>query len=171
MTKIKLSLLVIISLLLISCEEDYQLSSVNPNNWDKRIVKLSPKDSLETGTTYLSVYSQIYSQTEHRTHNLTVTISMRNTNKKDSVFIQNAEYFHTDGTSIRRYFDKSIFIAPMETIEIIIDELDQEGGTGANFLFDWMIRPGTHEPFFEGVMISTYGQQGLSFTTEGKRIE
>jgi len=59
----------------------------------------------------------------------------------------------------------------METVEIVIDEKDQEGGTGANFLFDWSIKPNSHEPYFEGVMISTSGQQGLSFTTEGKRVE
>ena len=58
----------------------------------------------------------------------------------------------------------------METVEIVIDQDDNEGGTGANFIFDWKIKPDTNEPLFEAVMISTYGQQGLSFTTTGIRL-
>ena len=53
----------------------------------------------------------------------------------------------------------------------MIDEVDKEGGTGANFLFEWKLNKKANEPFFEAVMISTSGQQGLSFTTQGRRIE
>ncbi len=167
----KICTLVLVSLLLTACHEEGKISSIDPVNWGKRKVDLSETDSLLSGATYLSVYSQIYSLTEHRTHNLTVTVSIRNTNIADSIYIAKAEYFNTHGVSLRTYFDKPIFIAPMETVEIVIDEIDQEGGTGANFLFDWKVKPGVHEPLFEGVMISTSGQQGLSFTTQGKRIQ
>jgi hypothetical protein len=157
--------------LMSACKEEPVISSINPVNWEKRSIDLNPQDSLETGSTYLSVYSEIYSLSEHRTFNLTATISMRNTHKTDSIYILKAEYFNTKGESIRTYFNKPIYLAPMETVEIVIDEMDKSGGTGANFIFDWKIKPGTPDPLFEGVMISTYGQQGLSFTTQGKRIE
>ncbi len=165
--------LILLSLFILSCDKKAHkdVSSVDPINWSARTVALSVSDSLVEGSSYLSVYSQIYSETEHRTHNLTGTISMRNTNLKDSIFIRKAEYFDTHGNSIRTYFDKPIFIKPMETVEIVIDEKDQSGGTGANFLFHWSIKPTSHEPYFEGVMISTSGQQGLSFTTKGIRAE
>lgn len=162
--------LLIFTLLIQSCKEEVELSSINPINWEKRALSLKENDSLLHGTSYLSVYSQIYSQTEHKTHNLTVTVSMRNTNKTDSVYLNKAEYFDTKGKLIRTYFNKTIFIAPLETVEIVIDEKDKEGGTGANFLFDWSIKPNLNEPIFEGIMISTSGQQGLSFTTQGYRI-
>lgn len=157
-------------ILLYSCAGEKEVSSVAPVNWAIRAVDYPMSDSLTQGSTYLSVYAQIYSQTEHRTHDLTATVSLRNTNRKDTVYIDQAQYFDTSGKSIRTYFDQTIFIAPMETVEIVIDELDIEGGTGANFLFDWRAKPGSNEPLFEGVMISTSGQQGLSFTTQGKRI-
>ena len=96
---------------------------------------------------------------------------MRNTSETDTVYVDKAEYFVTKGNSIRTYFPQSIFLAPMETVAIVKDEKDQEGGTGANFLFHWKIKPGTNEPLFEGIMISTSGQQGLSFATQGKRIK
>ncbi|TDQ32223.1 DUF3124 domain-containing protein [Zeaxanthinibacter enoshimensis] len=155
----------------LSCKEEGNVSSSDPVNWDKRTILSIPGDSLQEGSSYLSVYSQIYSQTEHRTHDLTATVSMRNINKKDTVYIAKAEYFDTKGKLIRTYFNKPIYIAPLETVEIVIDEKDQAGGTGANFLFDWVVKAGVHEPYFEGVMISTSGSQGLSFTTKGQNIQ
>ncbi|MBI1185068.1 DUF3124 domain-containing protein [bacterium] len=163
--------ILILLLLFQSCKEKkVEVSSINPVNWEKRTIDFDLDNSMSHGTTYLSVYSQIYSQTEHRTHDLAATVSIRNVNRADTIYINKAEYFNTEGNSIRTYFDKPIFIAPMETVEIIIDERDQEGGTGANFLFEWTIKASSNDPFFEAIMISTSGQQGLSFTTKGQKI-
>jgi hypothetical protein len=128
-------------------------------------------DSLIEGTTYLSVYSQIYSITEHRSLDLTVTVSMRNVNQSDTIYLDHAKYYNTSGKLIRTYFDKTVFIAPLETIEIVIDKKDRAGGSGANFLFDWKVGAGVHAPFFEAVMISTDGSKGISFVTDGQRVE
>jgi len=163
--------LLFLSLFILSCNEKLEISSINPVNWEKRAIKSELPESMLKGTTYLSVYSQIYSQTEHRTFNLTATVSMRNMNEQDTIYISKAQYYDTKGQSIRTYFTKTIFIAPMETVEIIIDERDQEGGTGANFIFDWATKPNSNSPFFEAVMISTSGQQGISFTTHGQKIK
>ncbi len=57
----------------------------------------------------------------------------------------------------------------METLEIVVSEDDKEGGSGANFIFDWSVKQDGLIPFFEAVMISTSGQQGVSFTTHGIR--
>lgn len=168
MKKLLLSLSVV--LVLFACEKPKKISSIDPVNWGNRMVRMKTGDSLERGTTYLSVYSQIYSLSEHKTHDLTATISMRNTNRFDTIYIGHAEYYDTKGKLIRTYFDQPIFLTPMETVEIVIDEADREGGTGGNFMFDWMVHPKANEPLFEGVMISTSGQQGLSFTTEGRRV-
>ena len=166
----KLVSLIIILLFIFSCENNKEISSVNETNWKSRTINHILSDSLIQGKTYLSVYSQIYSETEHRIHNLTATVSLRNINTTDSVYIDKATYFNTHGEAIRNYFEKTIFIAPMETVEIIIDEHDKEGGTGANFVFDWRIKQNSNAPFFESVMITTSGQQGISFTTQGKTI-
>ncbi len=166
----KITFLLLCSCILLSCGHDKELSSIAPINWKKRMLNYKLNDSLTTGKTYLSVYSQIYSTTEHRTHNLTVTASMRNTNLNDTIYIKNASYYDTKGHLIRTYFNEPIFLSPMETVEIVIDEADKQGGTGANFIFDWAIHKSSNEPLFEGVMISTSGQQGLSFITQGKKI-
>ncbi|MBP8793570.1 MAG: DUF3124 domain-containing protein [Lutibacter sp.] len=164
-------LIIFTGCLFVSCEHSQEISSISPINWEKRTLKNGLKDSLEIGKTYLSVYSQIYSTTEHRKHGLTVTVSMRNTNLNDTIYINSASYFDTEGNLTRTYFDKTIFLKPMETVEIVIDEMDEQGGTGANFMFDWAMKKTSNEPLFEGVMISTSGQQGLSFTTQGRKIK
>jgi hypothetical protein len=165
-----LIVIVVLGFLVSACTGDKEVSSINPENWKKRTIGYSLPDSLTSGSTYLSVYSQIYGMTEHRTYDLTATISMRNTNRSDSIFLLKAEYYNTEGELIRTYFNKPVFLAPMETVEIVIDEVDQEGGTGANFMFDWKIHPESNEPYFECVMISTSGQQGLSFSTKGVNV-
>ncbi len=78
-----------------------------------------------------------------------------------------ADYYNTHGDLIRSYIKKPVYVKPMETIEVVIGQEDKEGGTGANFLFDWATTETAHAPVFEAVMISTSGQQGLSFTTQG----
>lgn len=163
--------LILIILLTISCEDLADQNEPHHENFAKRTVDMNTLAGLESGISYLSVYSQIYSLSEHKTHNLTVTASIRNVSLKDTIYITKAGYFDTHAKPIHTYFDKPIFVAPLETVEIVIDEVDQAGGIGANFIFHWKIKKSSFEPYFEGVMISTYGTQGLSFTTQGRRIE
>lgn len=155
----------------IACNREKKSDSIHQENWSTRAADLTQVDSLEYGKSYLSVYSQIYSLTEKSRHNLTSMISMRNTSDTDTIYITRAEYYDTSGHSVRKYFDFPIFLAPLETAEIVINEVDVTGGTGSNFIFEWNIPHNCSEPLFEGVMSSTMGQQGLSFTTTAKRIE
>lgn len=155
---------------IISCQKT-EISSISEENWSKRKAAISDKDSLEYGKSYLSIYSQIYSVSEHKTHNLTAMVSLRNISDTDTIYVLQATYHDTDGTSLRDYFKDPIYLAPLETTEIIIDEVDVSGGTGSNFIFEWKIPKGTPEPLFEGIMNSTVGQQGLSFTTKSLRIK
>lgn len=152
-----------------ACQETRDPPPVAPVNWDSKRIQLDESDSLVQGSSYLSIYSAIYQRSEGLTYELTTTVSIRNISSTDSIFIRRADYFNTQGDLIRTYVDEPVFVKPLETIEIIIDEADKTGGTGANFIFEWATRNSVHEPFFEAVMISTTGQQGLSFTTQGIR--
>lgn len=166
----KCILLFSVIVLVASCVEEKEISSINPENWSKRKTTINAMDSLEHGKSYLSIYSQIYSSSEHKTHNLTAMVSLRNTSDVDTIYLTKAEYFDTHGVSLRNYFNHPIYLAPLETVEIIIDEMDIEGGTGSNFIFEWHAPKESPEPLFEGIMNSTVGQQGLSFTTQSRRI-
>lgn len=163
-------LLFIVVLVTFGCETKTEDVYVASNNWKAMQWNKLLSDSLVSGSSYLSVYSQIYSVTEHKRHDLTATISIRNINKKDTIFIKEADFYNTKGDLIKTYFTETIYVNPMQTIEIVINERDVEGGTGANFVFDWLASKDAKPPYFEAVMISTSGQQGLSFTTKGVEI-
>ena len=166
------SLLVSSLLLVTACEPGEQsVSSVDPNDWAARRATLPADSALTQGATYLSSYSQIYTETEHRLFDLTGTISIRNINLRDTIYLRRAAYYDTQGQLVRDYFTAPIYLAPMETVSIIIDMRDRTGGTGDNFYFEWSTPREVHEPLFEGVYISTYGQQGISFSTRGVRVE
>lgn len=164
-------LLFFITLLTISCEEFEDQSEPYNENFAKRTVELNRLDSLESGKSYLPVHSRIESLPEHKTHYLTITANIRNLSTKDTVFITKAQYLDTNAKPIQNYIEKPIYVAPLETVEIVIHNSNQEEHKGSNFIFDWRTRPNSIDPFFEGVMISTYGAQGLSITTQGRRIE
>ncbi|WP_179344221.1 DUF3124 domain-containing protein [Winogradskyella ursingii] len=164
-----LQFLLIICFISTSCQEPRKLSSTDPELWEARMVKDSMPDSLETGSTFLSVYSQIYVRNSETLSDLAATVSIHNPNLENEIYIEKAVFYNTHGEPIRSYFHQPIFIKSMETVQIIIDGIDNEGGTGANFIFDW--RTSASPPIFEAVMLTTYGQQGISFVTEGKRID
>lgn len=159
--------LVFLLFILQSCESGQEQPTIKQPNWDNRKAEVSNWDNFEQGKTYLPVYSHIYQRYENRTFNLTVTVSIRNTSLSDSIYILKADYFNTNGDNIRQYIKAPIYLKPMETIELVIEEDDKEGGSGANFIFDWAAENPKNIPLFEAVMISTYGQQGLSFVTRG----
>ncbi len=93
-----------------------------PKDWTSRQVSIENFDSLYQGKTYLPVYSHIYHIHEHRTFHLTITVSIRNISPFDSVYILKADYFNTTGENIRQYIKKPIYLKPLETIEIVIDD-------------------------------------------------
>ncbi|WP_347838568.1 DUF3124 domain-containing protein [uncultured Draconibacterium sp.] len=157
--------------MLFSCKQEAKVVPNKVQNWEKREVVKPVPDTLEMGTSYLSVYPQIYTKSEERRVNLTTTVSMRNPNVKATLYIDKIDYYNTKGDCIRKYISHPVFIRPMETVEIIIDHADNEGGTGANLIFQWYKETSASDPVFEAVMISTYGQMGLSFVTQDKRIK
>lgn len=157
----------ILLLFSVACQEKTEVNIPDSINWKKRKIAITNLDSLYRGVSYLSVYSEIYQRNEQSAHGLTATVSIRNTSTTDSIFILNANYHNTKGSLIKNYFDYPIFLEPLETVEIVIDEADRQGGTGANFIFNWATKKPEVEPYFEAVMITTTHQQGISFVTRG----
>lgn len=167
--------LIFLTGMFLACDEKKELSSYNPNHWEDHYAdteaEMLQSDSLQKGKTYLSIYSHIYSFSQEKSQNLTAMVSLRNVSDSGTIYISKADYYNTKGELIRHYFEKPIYLKPLETVEIIIDETDEHGGSGANFIFEWSATSKTHEPLFEAVMTSLRGSQGLSFTTQGIRIE
>lgn len=128
-------------------------------------IALNFRDSI-----YVPIYSDIYSFDRYSKPLLTATLSIRNTSIRDSIFVDDIDYYDSKGNLVRQYIDKTILLKPLQTIEYVIDHEDQVGGTGANFIVNWGCNNPTVNPIFQGIMISTKGQHGLSFVTEGISI-
>lgn len=166
----KLVGVLLILLLIGACEEETDKYPIKQADWKSRVSDIKDFSDYYHAKTYLPLYSHIYHIHENRTFDLTITVSIRNVSLTDTIYIVKADYYNTIGENIRQYIKNPIYLMPLETIEIIIEELDIEGGSGANFVFDWAMEKDKNPPLFEAVMISTYGQQGLSFTTRGIQI-
>lgn len=167
----KIIFLICIAFSLYCCDSNISEDEFERINWSARVANVSSLDSIETGKSYLSIYSQIYSLSQHKKYNLTAMASLRNTSEKDTIYLLKADYHGTHGEMIKQYIGKPVYLLPMETLDIVIEESDVSGGTGSNFIFDWKTPKDCPEPIFEAVMSSTVGSQGLSFTTQGKRID
>lgn len=162
------SLLIIVTF--ISCGPVENVDVAKEQVWKSRMLESIADPDLEAGSTFLSIYSQIYTRDDKASYDLTTTVSMHNPNALDSVYVDSAVYYNTEGKAVRTYFVNPIFIRPMETVQIIIPILDNEGGTGANFIFDWRKKSSLYDPLFEAVMVSGQGTHGISFVTVGKRL-
>lgn len=128
------------------------------------------KDLAFRDTVYVPIYSDIYSETKSYRMNLTATLSIRNTSLFDPIYIEAIDYYDTNGALVHRYLERTILLKAMQSIEYVIEEDDVKGGTGANFIVNWGASKNDVKPIFQGVMISTSGQQGLSFVTDGVSI-
>lgn len=152
------------------CKNNNSVNSYSVPDWAGRKVNIRTSDSISVRTTYLPVYAQIYHNSEEQKVDLAVTVSVRNTDIKNKLIIRKIDYYNTHGKLIRQYIDSPIYINPAETIEIVMESAKNEGGTGANFIFEWM-KDNISPPLFESVMISTTGQQGIAFTCRGVELD
>ncbi len=158
MNKIKL-IIIVVSLFLISFLS-YQNSLAYENT------------ELSNGqTVYIPAYSHIYVGNKERPFLLTVTLSIRNINFKNSIKIVLTDYYETQGQLIKKYITKPITLKPLESLRFVIPEEDKVGGSGANFIVKWQADKSVNPPIIESIMIGTTSQQGISFASRGRVVD
>ena len=122
-------------------------------------------------TDYVPVYSDIYFRDGTRRFKLTATLSIRNTSMVDSAYVLQATYYDSYGNILSEYLKSILLLCPLESIEFVVEEDEQVGGAGANFIVKWGATRYSDQMLIQSVMISTYGQQGMSFMSNSKIIE
>lgn len=166
-----LSFLLILASIYSCTEKEIVNNPIVEENWEKRTIERPVNDSLIYGESYLSAYTQVYSKLESKTLGMTATVTLRNVNRLDTVYVNKISFHNSNGKILHEYINKTIFLAPLETIKIVVDESDFTNGSGSSFIFNWSIKKQSKEPLFESVMVSTYGKQGLSFSMQGVRTK
>lgn len=121
-------------------------------------------------TVYVPVYSNIFSAPRKVPFNLATILSIRNTDMAFAITVTAADYYDTKGKLVRRYYQKPVSLAPLESTEIYIPEDDTAGGTGANFIVKWSAAREVNAPIIESVMIGMKSGQGISFVSPGREL-
>jgi len=119
---------------------------------------------------YVPVYSHIY-HGNGQEQLLTVTLSIRNTSLKTPLFIRSIRYNNSAGKQVKEYTKGDLRLAALATAEFLIPQQDASGGSGANFVVEWVAEQQISQPIIEAVMISTSSQQGISFVTAGRVVQ
>jgi hypothetical protein len=121
-------------------------------------------------TVYVPAYSHIYSGDREQPFLLTVTLSIRNCDLQHQMTVTVVDYYETRGMLLKKYLDKPLVLAPLESVRYVVAQSDKAGGSGANFIVEWQADQAINYPIIETVMIGTQSQQGISFTSRGQVI-
>ena len=119
---------------------------------------------------YVPAYSHIYSGNQERPFLLTVTLSIRNIDPTHQIHISVADYYETQGRLLKKFINNPLTLKPLESERYVIPQRDESGGSGANFIVEWVSEQSVYEPITEAVMIETGSQQGISFVSSGRVV-
>lgn len=118
-------------------------------------------------TIYVPIYSHIYHEDPSKMTLLAGTMSIRNTDPKNSIYLTSIAYHGTDGKLVDELCKQPIILEPMATADIVVPRRHTEGGSGANFLVKWVADKQVSPPLTEAVMISAGASRNLSFVSRG----
>ena len=118
---------------------------------------------------YVPVYSHVYFE-GGAPYLLETTLSIRNIDPDQAIYLTSVDYFDTDGKLVNTYLDQTIRLGPLQTIEFLVERRDSTGGSGANFLIEWLGERDSNKPLIEAVMVGTAGTNGISFGRTGIEI-
>jgi len=80
-------------------------------------------------------------------------------------------YYDSDGKLIRQDIKSPVELNPLASTDFFIAADDTSGGSGANFIVEWVAEKTVYEPLIEAVMISTSSSQGISFVSRAKILK
>ena len=122
-------------------------------------------------TIYVPIYSHIYFENNKSSLDLTATLSIRNTDLNNSLILTAVRYYDSKGSLVREYLKDSSELPALASVAYIVERTDSVGGSGANFIVEWVAEKTVSEPVVEAVMISAESAQGISFISEGRVIK
>ncbi|QDT07371.1 hypothetical protein K227x_57980 [Rubripirellula lacrimiformis] len=145
-----------------SLEEDLNLYEPSMRDEARMDIDTLPWHPVMGQTLYVPAYSHIYHQ-DNKPRLLTVTLSIRNTDRENEIVVSSVKYYDTSGNEKRSMLKSPLKLGPLASTEFVIEQSDKSGGSGASFIVHWQSgRPVTH-PVVETVMIDTSNDQGISF--------
>lgn len=167
--------IVAVTIVLSSCLSQTTSSGQHSSSEGKtslRAVTLDPTKVVMGETLYVPIYSHIYHyNSQDHIINLSATLSIRNTDLTNSIIITSVRYYDTDGRLVRKDVESPVELKPLASTDFFIAADDTSGGSGANFIVEWVAEKKVYEPVIEAVMISTSSSQGISFVSPAKVLK
>ena len=120
---------------------------------------------------YVPVYSQIFFGDRQQAFNLSVTLSLRNTDLANPIEITSVRYYDEKGKLVKDYAPPAITIGPLAAARFYIKQSDVSAGSEASFLVRWQSPQKVSPPLIEGLMVGTSLGQGISFTAPGRVLQ
>ena len=115
---------------------------------------------------YMPIYSNL-PYMEKKRYDVSAFLAVHNTDLKNQIKITNVAYLNTDGMVVKQFLAKPRQLAPLAT-EIFTVSQEDQSGTGANFIIEWISDLPVNEPLIESVMTNLTGTTGLSFLSHGR---
>jgi hypothetical protein len=137
-----------------------------------KVVTLDDKSKIVMGQTiYVPVYSHIYYENQQKVIDLSATLSIRNTDLSNPIIITSVRYYDTTGKLIKQYLERPVELGSLASADWVVERTDTSGGSGANFIVEWIAEKEVSEPVVEAIMISAVSNQGISFVTPARVIK
>ncbi len=145
---------------------------------DEKLKYMPPQDNPDTITpkavaagqsVYVPVYSHIYAK-GGKPVLLAATLSIRNTDPDKEISIASVRYYDTNGKLVKDHLEHSVMLKPLATAEFLVAQKEIEGGSGANFIVEWVSAEKVNQPVIEAVMIGSEDRARISFVRPGIAI-
>lgn len=175
MRGIKVILVLLLIVTLISCKSEEPTESKTENttplmsfNPDTLRIPDQGGRKLKGQVLYMPIYSNIPSN-QKQPLNINAFLAIHNTDLKHDITITKVDFFNTEGRLCKSFLANEQIIKPLATVTFTIPREDQSG-TGANFIIEWMARQPVNAPLIESIMTDLSGNLGFSFLSQGRII-
>ena len=169
--------IIVISNMLINSERinrvEEQITYSAPGRYsppDYASLKANVASRADLHSEYVPVYSHIFSH-QGSPFLLESTLSIRNRDPKQPVYIKTIDYYDSKGELLRKHLEFTIRLAPLQTIDVLVRARDTLGGSGANFIVEWFSEGPINTPLIETIMIGTAGTHGIAFSSQASPIK
>lgn len=103
---------------------------------------------------------------------LRANLIIHNTDPSHAITIEKIDHYDTAGKLVYKYLEKPVILKPLAATRIIVKKPPKgDEGVGANFIVQWHADQPVNEPLIDCLMLGTLGNQGFSFTSQGKVIQ
>ena len=123
-------------------------------------------------TVFVPIYSSIFASGDIRVSlNLSANVIVRNTDSANSIRITEVIYYDSEGKFIKNYLNSQKELKPMASTYFLVEEAEDEGGWGANFIIKWESVNNVTQPLIEAIHSGRRGTGIYSYAIRGLPIE